>query len=76
MADKPPAHEVQARQELANAEQLGNDESARAARKRLEAIGANVKQAAAERAASRDDGDDGKRKAAPQGRQAPGKQTA
>jgi hypothetical protein len=71
MADKSPAHEVQARQELANAEELGNEESARAARKRLEAAGADLENAAVARSKAADT------KAAdraPQGRQAPSKQ--
>lgn len=72
MADeKPPAHEVQARQELANAEELGNDESAKAARKRLEAIGAEVDKAAAARSKAAT-----QPQRAPQGRQAPPKQTS
>lgn len=75
MADKPPAHEVQARQELANAEELGNEESARAARKRLEAAGADLEDAAAARAKAVSAKSDGKpADRAPQGRQAPPKQ--
>lgn len=75
MADKPPAHEVQARQELANADELGNNESARAARKRLDAAGADLEDAAASRSRTAGAKSDGKpADRAPQGRQAPPKQ--
>lgn len=69
--DKPASHELQARQELANATELGNDESALAARKRLDAAGEARSVAAAQHEHKVD-----VRKQAPQGRQAPGKQTS
>jgi hypothetical protein len=62
-AGKPASHELQARLELANAAELGNDEAARAAQKRLDA--------AAEHTTTSDP-----RKRAPQGRRAPDKQTS
>lgn len=66
---KPAPHELQAQQELANATELGNDESARAANKRLAA-------AAEARAVAAVATEHEPRKQAPQGRQAPGKQTS
>lgn len=71
MADKPTAAEVQARQELDNAERLGADQSAIAARKRLAALGVDLEDAAAERSKT-----DAKPSRAPQGRQAPTRQTS
>lgn len=69
--EKPTAGELQARQELANAEELGNDQSALGARKRLEALGAQVEQAAEKRSKA-----DVKPDRTPQDRRAPGKQTS
>jgi hypothetical protein len=74
MADKPNPQEYQATQERENAERLGNDESAKAAEKRLAASAASrAETAARSRKQAIGDGDT-KTDRAPQGRRAPARQ--